>query len=235
MMNGANTIFICFKNVFLQCDTVSQNTSHIDLSPKDAWALVENQNGNVCHDSTGSLSDNKKNTPILLGGSGERASINTFGPNDTNSQNKPQTYSTDEVSLNMPSVTFEHSLEDIKSQLIVEMKNVADENLKKMKEMNEENRKEMEDMHEENQKEMKSMIEGNRKEFKKINEDNGKEIKCMIEYNRKEIERLNVDKDSYQKMLKEYEGMERVTKPRQSKARARIGEVQNRVRSDTVN
>ena len=180
-----------------------QYTHRCNPLSKGARVMVANENEKLSHKSIGSISNNRKNANRLPGGSVDRASVNALRLNDSDSESSLKTDS-------MYRATFNNLVEDVKSQLIVEMKYIIEENWKEMKDINEKNRKEMEDKNEENQKEMKSMFEVIGKEIKRLEEN---------------------DKEPHKTVPNEYEGMEAVSKPRQCKVRARLGRAPKSARS----
>ena len=90
-----------------------------------------------------------------------------------------ETDSIDESSLNVSKTTLKDLMEGVKIQLIVEMKNIIEENKKGLKDMNRENEKEMKSMIEQNQREIKTMLEYSRKEFERLDENVNDLYNCV--------------------------------------------------------
>ena len=119
-------------------------------------------------DSFVGISESKTNVTILTKCNADSALVDDLDLNDINAETSAGTGSIDESSLNMPSATFQDLMEDVKIQLILEMKTMIEESRKEMRDMNEENRNEMKGMNDENRKEMKSLIGENRQEFNRM-------------------------------------------------------------------
>ena len=160
MKNGVNVIFTYIKNTLLRYHTVSHSTSHNNPSPKQAWILVSGENENSNPDSIGCISDKTTNVFLSSGGNSESSSRNILGLDDIIEERNSQKDSIEDESLNLSRASVKELVEDIKTQLTIELRN-----------MREENRKETKDMIKENRKEMKSMIEKIRKENQRLDEN----------------------------------------------------------------
>ena len=124
----------------LQCDTVSNNTPFTNSSNKGTWHVAECENEISNKNSVGCVSDNKGN--CLIGCNEESAFVDILGRSNVNKESGCQTDSIDDSSLNMSRSAFNDLMEDIKLQLMVEMKKMIEENRKEIKDIKEEGKNE---------------------------------------------------------------------------------------------
>ena len=165
MRNGANTVFTYLKNILLQCDTVSNKTSHISRAPEEAGVIVGGEDGTTSQNSIGGISENKANVTLSTGFNGASAANDGVGLIDINAKSSARIDVFDESSSNMSRATFQGGLmEDVENQPILEMKNMTEENRKETKDIDERARTGTKILIEE----MKSMIEDIRKENKRL-------------------------------------------------------------------
>ena len=155
----------------LQCDTLSSKTSPYNPSPKEQGFIDASGNGVLSKNSIGSASDATRYVNSLTDREEERALADTSGLNDMNAKISPHKDVVGDSSLNMPRATIKDLMEDVKIQVIVEMKNMIEENRKEMRDLNEENWKEMIRMNECKNKELERMLEKNRNGVEKPYED----------------------------------------------------------------
>ena len=179
MRNGVNAVFTFIKSILLQCDTASNKKVHIGQSRKDAGVMVVSEDGISNRGSFVCISENKTNITLLTECNDESSLVDRLDLNDMNAETGAGTDSIDASSLNMPRAIFQDLMEDVKIQLILEMKTMIEENREEMKHINEEHRNEMKGMNDENRKETKSLIEENRQELSSMMEDIKKEITRM--------------------------------------------------------
>ena len=132
MKKGAYALFKYFKGILLHCDTVSNNTPYTNSSYKEAWNVADCENEMSNKNSVGCVSDNKRN--CSNGCNEESAFVNILGRSNVNKE----TDSIDDSSLNMSRSAFKHLMEDIKLQLMVEMKKMIKENKKEIRDIKEE-------------------------------------------------------------------------------------------------
>ena len=166
MSNGENAIFTYLKNIFLRCDTASKKTNPTRPSRKEAWLIAAGENGISGQDRTGCISHNKStNISHSISCTREGALLDSLGDIDINVERSSEAKSMDHPSLNMFSATLKNVMEDTKIQLLIEVKNMI-----------EENRKETESMIEENRRATNNLIEGNRKELYIMIEDNQEKL-----------------------------------------------------------
>ena len=140
MKKGAYALFKYFKGILLQCDTVSNNTPYTNSSYKEAWHVAECENEISNKNSIACVSDNKANCSI--GCNEESAFADILGRSNVNKECGCQTDSIDDSSSNISRSAFKDLMEDIKLQLMVEMKKMIDENRKEIKDIREEGEKE---------------------------------------------------------------------------------------------
>ena len=178
MINGAKAIFTCFKNILFQRSIESNKTRHNHPSPKEARIMVGSKNGNSNPNSIESTSDIKTNVALLTDWHGCGTIMDTLDPNNINDNSIAHTDSFDDSSLKTTRALLKDLMDDVKAQLLVEVKEVIDGN----------------------RKETTSLIEDGKKDTKVLIEENVKEIKSMFEYNKNETKRREGNaKDFYKK------------------------------------
>ena len=176
MRNGANAVFTFIKSILLQCDTASNKKIHIGQSREDAGVMVASEDGKSNRGAFVCISENKTNITLLTECNDESSLVDGLDLKDMNVETSAGIDAIRESSLNMPRATFQDLIEDVKIQLILEMRTMIEENKEEMKHRKEENRNEMKGMNDENRKETKSLIEENRQELSSMMGDLKKEI-----------------------------------------------------------
>ena len=147
--------------------------------------MVGSDDGISNQDSFGCISDSKTYNMHSSGCNGVTLVADGLSLHDSNAESSVQTDSIHYSSLNLSRATFHDLMEDVKIELMLDMKTMIEENRKQIEEMNEGNRKEMKDMNEENRKEMRSMI----KDIRKENARTDGKIKGLYKRVQTEIER----------------------------------------------
>ena len=154
-----------------------RDTSNNKPSTKETWIDEASEKEIFTQDSIGIIINNKKYATRLISGNGKSSLGDVPGPDDDKFERGQRKYSNDESSLNILSAKVKDSTEDAKIQLILEMRNMIEDNRKDMRIAIEDNRKEMVRMMEESQKEIERLTERDKVLCKKAKKIIGYEIR----------------------------------------------------------